>query len=114
MKRTRRINLPRRTVLALAALSSLLLCIVGCSSASKTSKKEPAVPVSVSLQSTNHVGGTHYRTIIHNGRWYQTFSNKLLVIDTRTGRALNELELCPFGTCGPAIDMAITSAGDML
>lgn len=101
-----------RTFIDLATIVPLLLCCPGCSSPTTTTKA-PVAPVSVSLQSTNHVGGTHYRTIMRDGRWYQTFSNKLLVIDPRTARAINELELCEFGTSGAAIDMAITTAGDM-
>jgi len=95
----------------LLSLIALLLPTVttGCA----TSKRaEPTTPTQPVLRVTHHLGGTHYRTIVHDDRWYQTFSNQLLVINPRSGRVIRTVELSAFGTTGPAVDMAV-AGGDL-
>jgi hypothetical protein len=59
------------------------------------------------LQVAAHAGGTHHRMEIDGQRWYQTFSNALLVIDMTNGRELGRVEPEPFGTGGALVDLAL-------
>ena len=59
------------------------------------------------LQVVSHTGGTHHRLEVDGQRWYQTFSNALLVIDTTNGRELGRVEPEPFGTGGALVDLAL-------
>lgn len=108
---------PTRLVLALA----VVLPFWACESSSKTSgtAKTPVdrsasqdapstaeAPVVRRLEVVSHVGGTHYRTIVHNGRWFQTFSNVLMVLDREKGTIEAKRTLSEFGSTGPAVDMA--------
>ncbi len=61
---------------------------------------------------TGHTGGTHYRTRIIGGFWYQTFGTTLLVIDPRSAEVISSLPLAPVGASGPATDMV--AMGDRL
>lgn len=54
-----------------------------------------------------HYGGSHHRTIVAAGKWYQAFSNELLVIDPQTGRTQGNVEVVPFGEGGPVVDLAV-------
>lgn len=96
------------TFSAIVGVTALVLA-GGCESAPKQTR----TPTRKVLQITNHVGGAHYRTIIRDDIWYQTFSNMLLVIDPFTVQPITEVELGEFGSCGPAVDMAIVN-GDLL
>ena len=93
-------------------VAAVLSFSAGCQSGQKK-KRAATVPQNLVLRVTHHLGGTHYRTIIYGEHWYQTFGNQLLVIDPRTARPMHTLDLCEFGACGAAVDMAITDAGDM-
>lgn len=102
-----------RLMVTLALMVVFSGSVIGCESGQKKKDKKAMAPPKLELRVTHHLGGTHYRTIIHDGVWYQTFGNQLLIMDPRTARPVNEIELCEFGKCGPALDMAITSDGDM-
>ncbi len=59
------------------------------------------------LQITSHQGGSHHRTFVEGGRWFQTFSNALLVIDTTNGRELGSIEPIAFGNGGALTDLLV-------
>ncbi|MHC4415454.1 MAG: hypothetical protein ACYS0G_09240 [Planctomycetota bacterium] len=61
------------------------------------------------LRVTHHVGGTHYRTLVHEGVWYQTFGLSLLVVDPRTAAVVTAVELGEPGQWGPATDLTIAA-----
>lgn len=88
-----------------AALSLLVLLAAGCTPTyiqeDRTDRRERK------LQVQNHVGGTHHRTIVADGKWYQTFSNQLLIIEPTNGRTLGSVECVPFGEGGSLVDLAI-------
>jgi len=103
-------------------LLSILWAAVGCESASKspTTPKPPVdrsasndapgtvqAPTARTLEIVSHVGGTHYRTVVHKGRWLQTFSNTLLVLDRERATIEARRQLCEFGSAGPAVDLAV-------
>jgi hypothetical protein len=53
----------------------------------------------------HHVGGTHYRALIHEGAWYQTFSDELLVLSPENGLVRERISLGEAGAVAPAIDV---------
>lgn len=81
----------------------VLLTMAGCGSSPRPAPRAETVST---LRITQHHGGTHYRTLVRDGRWYQTFGTELLVLDTRSARVLHRVELGRIGESGPAIDMA--------
>src|SRR5690606_8373729 len=90
-----------RSWLTAALACALLLAALGCAS----NRKPPPRETVTVLRITQHVGGTHYRMLVHEGQWYQTFGTELLVLDTRSARLLHSVELGPIGATGPAVDM---------
>jgi hypothetical protein len=82
-----------------------LCAIAGC--ASEPKNPPPPPPSRAELFVKHHTGGTHYRTIVHQGHWYQTFGTSLLVIKPDSGAVVSTVELGEFGKSGPATDMAI-------
>jgi hypothetical protein len=88
---------------------AVLLGLSGCSSQPKAPEKPPTAPV---LRLVHHLGGTHHRSLVHKGVWFQTFSDKLLVLDPAAGSLIKEMPLGKMGETGPAVDLAI--AGDRL
>ncbi len=95
-----------KIVSAAAGAGVLVAAELGCAIPAATDRG-PA-----SLTITAHAGGTHYRTRMVGGLWYQTFGQTLLVIDPTTADVLTSLELAPIGVSGPATDMV--TAGDRL
>lgn len=59
------------------------------------------------LRFEQHLGGTHHAVAVDGGRWFQTFSNELLVIDVTNGRELGRAEGVPFGEGGALSDLAV-------
>jgi len=59
------------------------------------------------LRISDHVGGTHYRTVIHNGTWYQTFGTSLLALDPTDGSTRACIDLKPPGEAGSATDLLV-------
>ncbi len=86
-----------------------MLILPGCSSSPKTPPKPPTRPV---LTLKHQLGGTHYRGVLHQGVWYQTFGCSLVLLDPSLGAVMREVELGEPGKIGPATDMLIS--GDRL
>ncbi len=59
------------------------------------------------LRIQEHVGGSHHRTMVADGRWYQSFSNQLLIIDPANGTTLGSVDVVPFGEGGFVSDIAV-------
>jgi hypothetical protein len=53
------------------------------------------------------VGGTHYRTLVHQDVCYQTFGPNLLVLPKGEAVPIRKVPLGPEGETGPAVDMTI-------
>lgn len=94
------------------AIIGSILCVAlgGCSSEPKV---EPKPPVVKTLKLVHQIGGTHYRGLVHNDQWYQTFDRNLLVMSLDSVVPIKTLELGPRGETGPAVDMVIDQAGNM-
>ena len=76
----------------------------GCAS----KPKAPVQPATVKgLRVTHQLGGAHYRTIMHQGVWYQTFNSKLVIVNPDEATATDEMTFGKPGEIGPAVDMAI-------
>ncbi len=79
----------------LATISAIAGCATG-------PRAQPSIQ---SLRVTHHVGGTHYRTIVANNVWYQTFGVSLLVLDTTNAQPVQAIEFGSIGQTAPATDM---------
>ncbi len=88
--------------LLLAALLAGCACPTEVDASGMHPESAVAGPVVV-----HKVGGTHYRTVIHGGLWYQTFGNALLTLDTKDGSLIHRLEFGPAGEVGPATDLIL-------
>ena len=60
------------------------------------------------LRIQQHTGGTHHSTVVDNGRWFQTFGNELLTIDTTNGRELGRADGVVFGEGGSLVDLVVS------
>jgi hypothetical protein len=89
---------------SIAACAALLLLPVGCASRPQAPERTPTVSV---LRITQHVGGTHYRTLVTDRAWFQTFGGDLLVLEPRSMRVLHRLEVGRIGESGPIVDLHI-------
>lgn len=56
---------------------------------------------------TSSFGGTHRVTKIEGGVWYQSFENRVLLLDSQTGSEIIDLELAPRGTTGVVSDFLV-------
>ncbi|TVQ51289.1 MAG: hypothetical protein EA377_12870 [Phycisphaerales bacterium] len=79
--------------------------LIGCQS---TPPRPERAPTERAVRITQQVGGTHYRMLVHEGVWYQTFGTDLLVLEPRSGRSIRKVSLGRVGEVGPATDLAIT------
>ena len=58
------------------------------------------------LQVTDLEGGTHWRTIVVDGRWYQGLGPELLVVSPRdASQVLDRVKALPLGFSGALVDM---------
>lgn len=87
-------------------ISALIAAQVGGCALWNQAIVEPASTIQT-LRVTHHAGGTHYKTIVADDIWYQTFGSTLLVIDADSGEMISSRELGKVGETGPAIDMVI-------
>jgi hypothetical protein len=93
--------MPARILLAAALLAVSGGCAPKYVAEDRTDRREKE------LRIQQHVGGTHHATVVDNGRWFQTFGNDLLVVDSTNGRELGRAEGVPFGEGGALIDLAV-------
>lgn len=92
-----------RAVVALFLLAGAMLS--GC--ASSRAADPQALPTQPVLRVTQQAGGTHYRMLVHEDVWYQTFGSDLLVLEPRSARVLQTVHLGRSGEHGAAIDMLV-------
>lgn len=87
-----------------------LLCwLSGCKSSPKPPPKPPTISV---LRIVHHEGGTHYRTLIHDDLWFQTFGHELLVLTGQSAEPIRTISLGKTGETGPAIDLLMHQRDD--
>ena len=101
---TLRIMILHSLALRLGILALAMMTLEGCASKPKAPPKPATLRV---LRLTHSAGGAHHRTLVHQGTWYQTFGNSLLVVNPATATVIRELELGKLGETGPAVDMAL-------
>ena len=77
----------------------------GCAGGAKSA--QPTITTPTTLRVTHHVGGTHYRTIVAEPVWYQTFGVSLLVLDAATGQLTGTIDFGAIGETAPATDMLL-------
>lgn len=85
-------------------LAAVLMAVLGsgCAVLNQTVESIEAVQA---LRVTHHAGGTHYKTIVADDIWYQTFGSTLLIIDASSGELISSTALGQIGETGPATDM---------
>ena len=64
------------------------------------------------MRVTSHVGGTHRALVVRDGVWFQSFENRMVMMDAATGAVFADLELAPRGTTGAVGSFALL--GDRL
>ncbi len=58
------------------------------------------------LQVTDLEGGTHWRTLVVDGRWYQGFGPELIIVSPRdASQVLDRVRALPLGLSGALVDM---------
>lgn len=97
-----------RRLAVLLACCVLLVWLHGCQSPSKVDQPPPTIE---RLKITNQVGGTHHRLLVNGDWWYQTFNDRLLVINPKNARIEHELRLAEAGMAGAAVDMVAHEGG---
>lgn len=112
----------RRTVHLLAAscvgLSATLGSAValalfhGCSSAPQGTpvydEEDPALPaVPKGMRVVSSFGGAHRTLEVSGTVWYQSFVNRVLLLDAQTGTLVSDIEVAPRGTTGPVVDLLL-------
>lgn len=66
------------------------------------------------LQVTDLEGGTHWRTLVLDGRWYQSFGHELLIVSPRdASQVLDRVQPLPRGLAGAMVDM-VPYEGDLV
>ncbi len=96
----------RMNITSRLAIAALIAAVgSGCAIWSQTAV-EP-IPTVQTLRITHHAGGTHYKTLVADDVWYQTFGSSLLIIDASSGALISSLELGQIGETGPATDMVL-------
>jgi hypothetical protein len=92
-----------------AAVSGLLTGCTNAPAGTKVVDEETAdLPPKVRhMRVVSAYGGTHRRTEVREGVWYQAYSNHLLFLDAQSGTTLSDLELAPRGTTGFVSDFVL-------
>ena len=62
---------------------------------------------SLPLTVRQQAGGTHFRTLVHEGWWYQTQRDRLLVVNPATFEIEHVVAFAPPGELGGAVDLVI-------
>ena len=65
------------------------------------------VPTPKSMRITSSFGGVHHNMEIVGGVWFQSYANRLLMLDSQSGTMLTDLELAPRGTTGVLVDFLV-------
>ncbi|MDA0214237.1 MAG: hypothetical protein O2875_02615 [Planctomycetota bacterium] len=92
-------------------LSIALLPIGGCLTTYTPTAQADQRPKEVYV--SHSVGGTHWRTLVDNGVWFQGFGPNLLVLDTKNAAVLDKLTCFPVGNSGALVDL-VKYQGDLI
>lgn len=65
------------------------------------------------VEITHSVGGTHWRTLVVDGNWYQGFGSSLLALSVENGAKLDDLKCMPLGKSGALVDLVVYQ-GDLI
>lgn len=99
-------------VLVAVLAPALMLALAGCSNAPAGTpvidEKEAALPkIPRTMRVTSAFGGSHRQLIVDGNLWYQTFANRVLILDSQSGTLISDVELSPRGTTGPATGIVL-------
>ncbi len=91
--------------------ASVLLCLGGCLTTYTPTAQADDRPKEIYI--SHAVGGTHWRTLVDNGTWFQGFGSTLLVLSTKNGATLDKLVCFPVGKSGALVDL-VKYQGDLI
>ena len=94
-----------------ASAAAALFAQVGCLSNYTPIDRRDDRPERVEV--THSVGGSHWRTMVDGGVWYQGYGPTLLALDPETGTKLDELRGLPLGSSGAVVDL-VKYRGDLV
>lgn len=92
------------TLLIGSALGGCSVAPAGTPVVDETEAALPKVPRSMRV--TSAFGGSHRQLVIEGNHWYQSFANRLLILDAQSGTLISDVELSPRGTTGPVAGIA--------
>lgn len=62
------------------------------------------------MRVTSAFGGTHRKSLVEGAVWYQSFENRMLLLDPRSGAELVDIEFAPRGTTGVVSDFELVGS----
>lgn len=86
-----------------ASVASALFVLAGCITTYTPTVKADERPKEVHV--SHSVGGTHWRTLVADGVWYQGFGPYLLSITAKNSVVLGKLTCVPVGKSGALVDI---------
>jgi hypothetical protein len=98
---------------AIGLSAAVVLAGGGCASSAGQGAMNVSTGEPGELRIAHHVGGTHYRALIHQGAWYQTFGDELLVLHPEDGVVEERIELGEPDDSAAAIDV-LEHSGSLL
>ncbi len=103
----------------LPALLASLLALPACTKATEGTPvideaevEALAVRAPRAMRVVSSFGGAHRAMVVDGNVWFQTFANRVLMLESETGTLISDVELAPRGTTGPASDLVVR--GDSL
>jgi len=66
-----------------------------------------AVRAPRAMRVVSSFGGAHRAMVVDGNVWFQTFANRVLMLESETGTLISDVELAPRGTSGPAGDLVV-------
>ncbi len=52
-------------------------------------------------------GGAHRALVVTGNLWFQSFANRILILESETGTVISDVEVAPRGGTGPVVDLAV-------
>jgi len=97
---------------ACAAAFAALLALPSCTKATEGTPVIDEADAAVlraprAMRVVSAFGGAHRAMVVDGSIWFQTFANRVLVLESETGTLISDVELAPRGTTGPAVGMVL-------
>ena len=105
----------RTIAVLLAASAAAFAAVLALPSCTKATEGTPvidetdaaAVRAPRAMRVVSSFGGAHRAMVVDGNIWFQTYANRVLLLESETGTLVSDVELAPRGTTGPAVSMAV-------